>query len=47
MCSVYDLMAFVGASKEAYNSHFKHLPVVLQKGGKLTFCKVEARSLVG
>ena len=25
VCSVDDLVAFVGASKEAYNSHYKHL----------------------
>jgi len=46
VCSVDDLVAFVGASKEAYNSHYKHLLVVLQKGGRLTSYKVEAQSLL-
>jgi hypothetical protein len=46
VCSVDDLVAFVGASKEAYNSHSKHLLVVLQKGGRLTSYKVEAQSLL-
>ena len=47
VCSVDDLVAFVGASKEAYNSHYKHLLVVLQHGGRLTSYKVEAQSLLG
>lgn len=46
VCSVDDLVAFVGASKEAYNSHYKHLLVVLQQGGRLTSYKVEAQSLL-
>ena len=46
VCSVDDLVAFVGASKEAYNSHYKHLLVVLQHGGRLTSYKVEAQSLL-
>lgn len=46
VCSVDDLVAFVGASKEAYNSHYKHLLVVLQQGGRLTSYKVEAKSLL-
>lgn len=47
VCSVDDLVAFVGASKEAYNSQYKHLLVVLQQGGRLSSYKVEAQSLLG
>lgn len=46
VCSVDDLVAFVGASKEAYNERSKHLLVVLQRGGGLTSYKAEAQSLV-
>ena len=46
VCSVDDLVAFIGASKEGFNNPYRQLLVVLQQGTSLSTYKVEAKSLL-